>query len=326
MPSCFPRPRVLRLAPVGFGKLVFGLILVGLGALLLAAATGYLPAGVWPWLLRFWPLLLFGFGLALLASAVRNLALGIFASAVVLGCFVFGGYWISRHGDSSKVEHRAAIRLEGTPVRRLTLQGGALAGSYFVAADPSAKRELRLSVSGVAAEKHAAHDWRTGGNVGHLVWPSVGGMDQAGLVGGAFQLGIPEGMPVQLDCGGCFATTVANLAALKPENFEFRAFGSNLELTLGVTRPRLILIHGYFTDTEIHLPPACPARIEYTSPLTMHTFPRDFEEHVSPNVKGRSAYWSAEGPGRPVMIRVEGHFNRIRVVREPLKMVSASTP
>ena len=316
---------MLRLAAVGFGKLAFGLILVGLGALLLAAATGFLPAGVWPWLLRFWPLLLFGFGLALLASALRNLVLGIFASAVVLGCFVFGGYWISRHGDASKVEHRSVIALKGTPVQRVTLQGSALAGSYFVSADPAAKQELRLSVSGVAAEKHASHQWRTGGSVGHLLWPSVGGMDRAGLVGGAFRLGLPERTPLQLDCGGYFTTAVANLAALRPESCEFQTFGSNLQVTLGGTRPRMVRIRGYFTDTEIHLPPGCPARIEYTSPLTMRTFPSDFAEHVSPNVKGRSAYWSADGPGRPVVIRLEGHMNRIRVVREPLKVVSGST-
>ena len=314
MAPCFPTSRVLRLGAVGFGKFVFGLILVGLGALLLAAATGYLPSGVWPWLLRFWPLLLFAMGLALLASSLRNVVLGVFAAAVVLGCFAFGGYWISRNGDASKVEHRAVVPLDGT--RRLTIQAAPLAGSFVLSADPEAKKQLRMSVSGVAAEKHAAHRWRTGGTLGYLLWPAVDGLDRAGLVGGAFRLGIPVGMPVQVDFGGAFATAIANLTALRPENCEVSAFGSTIRVTLGSIRPRIIRVRGYFTDTEINLPHGCPAQIEYKSMFTLHKFPADFEEHVSPNVKGRSAYWSAEGPGRPVLIRIEGHLNRIRITRK----------
>ena len=62
---------------MGFGKLAFGFVLVGMGALLLGAALGYLPHGVWPWLARFWPVLLVGFGLALLANALKNALLGV---------------------------------------------------------------------------------------------------------------------------------------------------------------------------------------------------------------------------------------------------------
>lgn len=326
MAACFPSARVLRLPAVGFGKLVFGLILVGLGALFLAGATGYLPTGVWPWLVQFWPLLLLALGFALLASATRNMPLGIFAATAVLGCFIFGGWWISRHGDASKVEHNRTIPLKGTAVQRVTLQGNSLAGVYFVAADPAAKQELRLSARGVAADKHATHEWRTGGSVGYLLWPAVGGLDMVGLVGGAFRLGLPPQTPVHLDCEGYFTKEIVNLTALRPENCDFSGFGSTFRVTLGATRPRLVRVRGYFTDTEVHLPPSCPARVEYTSALTMHQFPSDFVEHVSARVKGRSAYWSAEGPGRPVVIRIEGHMNRIRVVRDPLKMASGSTP
>jgi hypothetical protein len=53
--------------------------------------------------------------------------------------------------------------------------------------------------------------------------------------------------------------------------------------------------------------------------LTWASIPDDFLEHVSAGVKGKAAFWTAEGKGPQIRVRIEGQFMRLRVTREPRK-------
>ncbi len=304
---------------MSFGKLVFGLFLVGIGALLLAAALGYLPSGVWPWLIQFWPLVLLAFGIALLANALKNPALGVFAVALVLGCFGFGGWWISQHQEAAKTEHAAVIDLARPSVQAVTLRSRNLGGSLEVRADSSPARRLWVGVRGVAGEKFAAHRWNVSKGVGLLAWPGRTGITETGQIGGALSVRAPVRTAIAMECESYLSSARADLTLLRPSECGVRAIGSDVRISIGPARPAKIRITGFLSSTEIRLPENCPVRIEYSSPFTLRSFPEDFLEHVSARVKGKAAYWTAPGSGRPVLISVEGPFHRLSVKREPLK-------
>jgi hypothetical protein len=97
---------------VSFGRLLIGAILVGIGGILLASQLGYLPTGVMPWFLQFWPALLVLFGLALLANAMKNLILGWLTALLAIGAIAFGGWWLAHNKAAAGTAHLARHPLD----------------------------------------------------------------------------------------------------------------------------------------------------------------------------------------------------------------------
>jgi len=302
-----------------FGKVVIGIVLAGLGALLLAQTLGYLPAGVWPWLIKFWPYVLLALGFALLANALKNVVIGVIAVALVIACVVFGALWISLYSKTTRTEHMTSIDLERPPVRAVTVQARAIAGSLTVSADPNARHAIVLNAHGVAGEEFAAHRWNASQGSGLLIWPARFRITEPGLVGGTFRVRAPPRTAIRLGLTSYFASTNADLRDLRPEQCDVRAVGSSVRMLVGPDRPPRIRIHGSLSNIEIRLPANCPARIECTSPLVLRSLPDDFVEHATSSPRGKVTSWTADGPGRPVSIAIEGPFMRVRVVREPVK-------
>lgn len=304
---------------MNFGKLIFGVSLVGVGVLLFAAALGHLPPGVWPWLLKFWPFLLLAIGFALLANALKNVFIGVFAVLLAVGCFTFGGYWISRHTDTATKTHEAMIDLEKPPVQTVTVRGRTLCGSLEVGARPNAKRSIAVEVRGIVDKRFAAHRWSASGGAGLLVWPARSGIAEIGRIGGALRLRAPESTPIRLECEAILSSADFELTRLRPELCDIYTVGSTLRCTVGATRPPRIRIHGILSNAEIWLPADCPVRVECRSTLIVRSFPGDFFKHEGTGVLGASAAWTAEGTGSPVRIVVEGPFMRLRIVRDSVK-------
>ena len=102
---------------------MIGAILVGLGGVLLASQLGYLPTGVMPWFLQFWPALLVLFGLALLANAMKNVFLGWLTAILAIGAIAFGGWWLAHNkaADHTRVQAEylevIATKQKGAPNR-----------------------------------------------------------------------------------------------------------------------------------------------------------------------------------------------------------------
>jgi hypothetical protein len=303
-----------------FGKIVIGILLAGLGAMLLAQTLGYLPEGVWPWLTKFWPYLLLAFGFALLANALKNVVIGVIAIALVIACFAFGAFWISLHSKTTKTEHRTAINLQNPPVQAVTVRARAVAGSLTLNADPSAGHSIVLNAHGVAGEEFAAHRWSASQGSGVLTWPAQFRLTEPGLVGGTFRVRAPPQTTIRLGLVSYFASTTADLTDLRPEPCDVRAVGSSVRVLVGPARPPKIRVHGFLSNIEIRLPSDCPARIECSSLLVLRSFPNDFLEHVATTpARGKVTSWTAEGSGKPVQIVVDGPFMRVRVVREPVR-------
>jgi len=300
-----------------FGKVVIGILLAGLGALLLAQSLGYLPAGVWPWLIKFWPYLLLAFGFALLANALKNVVIGVIAVALVIVCVAFGAFWISLYSKTTKTEHMTSIDLEKPPVHAVTVQARAVAGSLTVSADPTVRHAIVLNAHGVAGEEFASHRWNASQGSGLLVWPARFRITEPGLVGGTFRVRAPPRTMIRLGLTSYFASTTADLRELRPEQCDVRAVGSSVRMLVGADRPSKIRVHGSLSNIEIRLPANCPARVECTSPIVLRSLPDDFSERSVGSARGKE--WAADGPGKPVSIVVEGPFMRVRVVREPVK-------
>ena len=300
-----------------FGKVVIGILLTGLGAFLLAQSLGYLPAGVWPWLIKFWPYLLLAFGFALLANALKNVVIGVIAIALVVVCVAFGAFWISLYSKTTKTEHMTSIDLGRPPVHAVTIQARAVAGSLTVNADPTARHAIVLNAHGVAGEEFAAHRWSASQGSGLLVWPARFRITEPGLVGGTFRVRAPPQTTIRLGLTSYFAATTADLRELRPEQCDVRAVGSSVRMLVGADRPSKIRVHGSLSNIEIRLPANCPARIECTSPIVLRSLPDDFAERSAGSGHGKE--WAADGTGKPVSIVIQGPFMRVRVVREPVK-------
>jgi hypothetical protein len=303
---------------MSFGKLVFGILLVVIGAVLLAANQGFLPPGVWPLLIKFWPLLLVILGIALLASVLRNLIIGLLSAALIIGAFVFAGYWITRHAQKGKPVPAATVDLGKTPPRTIILRGRMICGSLTVAADSIPHEGIRITASGFGGREVAAHRWSSSGGIGVLAWPSKqGAANQTNLLFGTMNIRLPERSAVRIDCSSYLSSATADFTRLRPDPCDLRAIGSRVRLTVGGARPSRIHVHGFLSSVEIRLPANCPARVTYSSPITPHSFPDDFVEHLSARVKGKAAFWTAEGAGPAVPIEVDGALMRIKIIREP---------
>ncbi len=299
-----------------FGKLVIGIALAGTGALLLAGKLGFLPAGAWPWLIKYWPFILLALGVALLANALRNPAIGIAAVVLVIVSFAIGWFWISRNSDEAKTVYRATIDLKKPPVQAVTIQARAVGGSIALEADSAAHGALILGVRGITDPELATHRWTVSKETGLLAWPTRSGITESGLVGGSIRVGTPSQTPVRVNSESYFSSAQINFSDLRPAPCDLGAIGSAVKITVGSARPSRIRVHGWLSDVEVHLPAGCPTRIESTSSLTMRSYPKDFVEHVSAPGKGKASYWAGEGAGSPVSIVIDGPFMRVQVVRD----------
>ena len=303
---------------MGFGKLAFGFFLVGMGALLLGAALGYLPHGVWPWLARFWPVLLVGFGLALLANALKNALLGTFALALVAAAFVFGGWWISKHTEMGLPPTQATvINLTNPGIRMLRVQERMVGGSFAIHTQPGDPHEAQMNAKSILGKDMIAHGYEAKDGVGYLVWPTTPIAGDLSLFGSIVDARLPEHEPVSLRSSNYFAFGNIFLDQAALEEADIKAISSSVRMTVGPIRPRTIRVHGLLSNVEIRLPADAAARVEYDSPLTWHSLSSDFMEHVSGRVKGKAAFWTAEGKGPLTVIHVGGHLMRIHVYREP---------
>ncbi|MGH7680492.1 MAG: LiaF transmembrane domain-containing protein [Candidatus Eiseniibacteriota bacterium] len=305
-----------RYALMKFGKLVIGILFVGAGVALLAGKVGSLPPGTWPWIFKYWPLILVSIGAALLANALKNVVIGVIAVAIVLASLAFGWFWISRHGEAAKTEHRASIDLKKPAVRAVTLQARVLGGSMTLSADSSAHGELLVRVHGVSDAELAAHRWSLSKESGVFDWPARSGITEPGLVGAVIRVDAPPQTPTRVRSDAYFSSAHVDLSGVRPAQCDLGAVGSSVTIRVGAVRPPRIRVHGWLSNVSIHLPADCTTRVETLSALTMRSLPKDFVEHASTSGRGKATYWSVEGRGAPVSISIEGPMMRVQIVRD----------
>jgi hypothetical protein len=306
---------------MSFGKLALGVLLLAVGALFLAIQLGYAPPDTAAFILPFWPLLLVAFGLALLASAIKNSFFGWLAAALILGGVAYAVYMnAQRHARGEVSQAETEIDLAKLRVRSVTVRVRAFAGAFAVGGSPAKSRSLEFAVRNVRAEAGGGHRFVAAGSAGIFEWPRRRSAFNLAPIGADADLRIPQGMPVRLDCRGKLASMRFDLSRLRPELCSAKGFASSLRIDLGETgHPEEIYVRGVLTSARIRIPADCPVRLVTHSRLATQRLPSDFVEHAVG--RGKERLFTADGRGRPVRIRVEGLLLDLRIERAPLSAV-----
>ncbi|MGE5176362.1 MAG: LiaI-LiaF-like domain-containing protein [Hyphomicrobiales bacterium] len=302
---------------MGFAKLALGVLLVGVGAILLAGHLGFLPSGSGSWLLQYWPILLVAIGLALLANAIKNAVLGWIATIVVVAALGFGAWWAYHHATPSRPAAVTSFDLDRPRVETLTLRARAFGGAIDVdaGAPGDATRRLELTVRGAGGSPDA-HRYRASNGAALLDWPAAGTHSYQAPIGADVAVHAPARIGLRLETKSLFSSVRADLARLRPERCDFDAKVSNVRVdAAGAARPTSIRLRGFLSRAEILLPANAPVRLVVHAPLTWTSVPDDFLGHAP----GRShdQIWTADGAGRVITIDVEAPLTYLRVKRAP---------
>ncbi|HET9950565.1 MAG TPA: DUF5668 domain-containing protein [Candidatus Eisenbacteria bacterium] len=312
---------------MSFGRLLIGAILVGIGGILLASQLGYLPAGVMPWFLQFWPALLVLFGLALLANAMKNLFLGWLTAILALAAIAFGGWWLAHNKAAAGTAHLSRHPMGRPAVETLTIRArtfggrlsiGAAPGGRGAAGDSAARanaRTFEVSIRGVG-EKDAKHAWNVAGRTAEFVWPLHVLVPNTAPFGAELTLQAPERTPVRLRTETVLSGADIDLTKLRPESCELNVMSGAVRLHVGSASPQKIRIRGMLGAVEVDLPASGPVRVEFLSPFTARSLPDDFLEHVGG--RGKAKIWVSEGKGVPLVIEVDGALLYVKIKRAPV--------
>jgi len=315
--ACVAVATVIRLPVMNFGKLVFGALLIAAGGLFLAIRLGYAPPDAVAVLLPYWPLLLVAFGLAFLASAIKNTALGVLAALVILGGVAFGVYWAAHRHASGETSHASAsYDLTKQRATSLTIRTRMFGGSFAVDAASDSSRSLDVELRNVAGSSEKRQRFVTAGGAAIYEWPVRNEAFDLSLPGAELKLRVPRRFPVRIDCTSRFSLARADLTQLRAERCEIEALASSVRIAAGSGGfPEQIRIKSRFSVVRIILPDNCSARLTFESRWNTVSVPPDFMEHALGRSKGR--VFTSDGGGRMIRISVKGGFNDFRVERIP---------
>ena len=136
------------------GLLFAGLFLIPVGAMTLLVRAGTIDADAFADIWRFWPLILIGFGIAILLGRSRVAAVGTAIAAVVLGVLVggaiaSGGMWVGNFGECGPAPADAErIDKTGTFAGRSTIDLELRCGTVTLATAPGTAWQLGAAFEG----------------------------------------------------------------------------------------------------------------------------------------------------------------------------------
>ncbi len=306
---------------MNFGKLVFGALLVAVGGLFLAIRLGFAPPDSVAFLLPFWPALLVAFGLAFLASALKNTALGVLAALVILGGVAFGIYWTAHGHAQGKTAHASAsYDLAKQRATSLTIRTRMFAGALALDAAPDSVRSLDVEVRNVAGSPEKRQRFVTAGSAAIYEWPAGEGAFGLPPPGADLKIRVPRRIPVRVECKSRLSLTRADFTRLRPERCDIEAFASSVRIAAGSGGlPERIRIKSHLSGIRIILPGDCSVRLTFESRWNTVSVPPDFVERTPDRSTGR--VYTSEGGGRVMRITVEGRLNDFRVERLPVPAV-----
>lgn len=302
---------------MNFGKIAFGALILAVGVLLLAVRMGGAPPDTPLFLLRFWPVLLIAFGLAFLASAIKNPFLGTIAVLLILGGIAAGVFWMNQRVKQGKVSRGAsAIDLGKANVEALAVRVRTFAGVFEIGGAPPRSRSLSIGVRGVAGDSAVGYRFDVSGKKAVLEWPQVSGRFGIPPPGAGVNVQVPEALPVALTWRGRFASMRADLRRLRVTECSLHEIASFVRMDVGDSgRPEEIRVGGFASSVLIRIPADCPVRLVSRSPFVMRALPSDFAEHAPG--RGKERTHASEGRGRAVRILVDGWFIHIKIERLP---------
>ena len=294
-----------------------------MGAVLLAIPLGFAHPDTPLLLLRYWPVILIAFGLAFLASVIKNPFLGCLAVLLILGGTVFGIFWMRQHYAQSKATHpprESRVDLDRTRPSSLSLRVRTLAGRFYLGGEPKSKT-LHVRVRTFSGDSTAGYRFSISGKNAVFEWPSRSGWLGLPPPGIGLDVRAPETLPIALSWRGQVASIHADLTQLKPTRCEVNGIASFILLGIkGSLRPEEIRVRGFASIVRIRIHGDCPVRLVTESPLVFKTLPSDFVPWGTG--RGKDRVYAMAGTGRPMKIFVNGPFIHIAIERVPVTTVS----
>jgi hypothetical protein len=258
--------------------LFWPLVLIGLGALLLADNLGWLPAGLWPALAQLWPVLIILLGLDLLfgrRSAGRVSAVLVVGGLLVAGALTWAAVRASQlpPGDTQPLS-QPALQAERLDVR-LRFDAGELHVAALGAAD--------LALEGAAHNgpgETVRQDYTVADAVGRLTLaqsthPLIAPFLAARHASARWEVGLNADLPLTLDVRTGAATTTLDLSGLNLDALTLRAGVGQTDVTFPARAARAAVTTGV-GDTTLTLPAGMPARITVQSGLANVSVPARF--------------------------------------------------
>ena len=247
------------------GGLVGPVLLIGLGAILLAQNLGWVGGDIWWSLLRMWPLILVAVGVDLLIP--RRSALGTLVSLMLVVAVFVGGFWLSGArlraslpGETETVSvpignaSRARIRFS-PPVAALEIEALASSDALLEGTVPeSGSGQVRANseISGTTADVDVTAS-------GAFIGPMIGTQDEA------WRFGLSSAVPLELEISSGMGLVEADLTGLTVEG---------LEVELGIGRTVITLpaggnfsgrLSGAIGQTTIIIPKGTAVHVRMTT-------------------------------------------------------------
>ncbi|MGE5579349.1 MAG: LiaI-LiaF-like domain-containing protein [Bacillota bacterium] len=254
-------------------RLFNGLVLVVVGAILLMNTTGYLPWSVWESTLRFWPVILVGFGLQLLAGKrFPGLALAVVAILILAAMNPYAGESLSWRRGSKVWDlemEPATSKLDislNAPSLELDIRGD----SSLNARDPALAASFDLSWDRVepgTSSRSLSDTLRA--TVEPNANPSRSGRQE-------WSLALNPSLATSLTVGGGVSNLRADLSAASVDSINIQSGVAKVDLTLGLAgRDTTVNVTGGVGNVRLDVPEAAGLKITLTGPLA---FVSDFAD------------------------------------------------
>jgi len=302
---------------MNFGKIALGALLLAIGVLLLAVRAGWAHPDTPILLLRFWPLLLVAFGLAFLASVIKNPFMGCLAVLLILGGTALGMYWMNRQAKEHIPRATATIDLAKARVASLSVRVQTNLGRFYIGQGTPPIKTLLVRLRSIEGDSATGYRFAVSRREALFEWPEVTGTLRVPPLGASLDLRVPNAIPMSLHWRGSFATMHADLTTLKPTRCDVNGFASSMLVGFSDNaRPQEIRVGGLLSIARVRIPGDCPVRLVSHPGLLWMALPFDFAKQAKGG--GKDQVHIGKGRGRPVTIIVDGPLIRVTIDRKPI--------
>lgn len=249
-------------------RLFNGLVLVVVGAILLMNTTGYLPWSVWDSAVRFWPVLLIGLGLQLLAgNRFPGLALAIVAMLILAAMNPYAGGYLEWRRSSSKswdlAMEAATSKLDISliaPSVELDIRGDAslntrdraLAASFDLSWDKIEPHTSHLSVSDTL--RATVESNTTLNRPGRQEW----------------SVALNPSLATSLTVSGGVSDVRADLSVASVDSINIQSGVAKVDITFGLSgRETRVNVTGGVGNVRLDVPQAAGLKITLAGPLAI---------------------------------------------------------
>ena len=250
-------------------RLLNGLALVVVGAILLMNTTGYLPWSIWDATLNYWPVLLVGLGLQIALGRQRfpGLALAVLVILILPAMNPYTPRWLpSRHAEVSK---QLSIELKPT-ISRLELSLQAPSLEIVARGDNS----LNVSFPGTAVSAEIAWDRVepeiSSQEVSETLRTSIKSLAEGTEAGKQrWELALNPSLATSINVSGGVSNVTMDMTSVYVDNLNVASGVAKLDLTLGLSgKETRINVTGGVGNVTLNAPEAAGIKITLTGPLS----------------------------------------------------------